>query len=461
MDPKLETGFVDRYAPIWIAFVFTVAILIVCYPGFMSYDSLRTLEEARTQVRGGIFPAMPVYLMRLADFGGHGPTVLLVVQNFIVLLSLALILRFLAVRWWTALLAMMLTLAMPVALGVMFVVWKDVTTTAPLLLALVLIYWASRNPAAPGVPWAKWGSMLLLIVATLVRFNAFSATAVIAGYWTLSFYPMRNRMSQVCIFLAALLSMGASNKIVNGYTFPNFGRLAPNDLAFVVMNYDLVGISKWSGESLLPVTPLGNQTPKAKISDINSIYNSLGVVHINAANQVLGNPVKLTVPGYTNRDILRMWMYAIEKHPGAYIRYRLDLFEETIGAKPYATFEPTHFGKVDANELGIKFEDRFVTQMVLSYVEAASATTLGKPWSFLLFSIFSCVVLLRLRTIPRHFKTLGAVAFIAAATYLLPLFIMAGTGEVRYVYPTLILGSVPVYVLLFGRRSLSATEQGS
>lgn len=460
MDAKFSASLADRYAPIWIAFIFAATILLVCYPGFMSYDSLRMLEEARTQVYGGIYPAMPVYLLRLFDIGGHGPTLMLAVQNFVVFLSLALVLRFLAAPWWMAIPVMMLMVAMPVVVGVMLVVWKDVTATAPMFLALILIYWASRNPAHSGGRWAKWGSMFLLIVATLVRFNALSATAVIAGYWTLSFYSRLNRWKQAGIFLLVLLSMGVCNKVVNGYALPDFRKLAPNDLAYVIMNYDLVGISKWSGESLVPVRPPGDvETPKAKISDINRIYNSLGVVHINAANQGLKSPVRLTVPGDSNLDIARAWINAIARHPLAYARYRLDLFDEIIGAKPHPTFEPTHYAKIDGNELGMKFEDRSITRWVLAYIEAASATTLGKPWPFLLLSLGSCAAMLALRTIPGHFKILGGVAFAAAAMYLAPFLVMTGTGEVRYAYPTLILGSVPVFVLLFGWRSSRTRTQ--
>ncbi|MFC4276061.1 hypothetical protein [Achromobacter aloeverae] len=426
----------------------------------MSYDSLRMLEEARSHVYGGIYPAMPVYLMRLSDITGHGPTVMLVVQNFLIFLGLAIILRFLAAPWWFAVMVMALILSMPVVVGPMLVVWKDVTTTAPMLMALVLIYWARRHPSSPRAPAAKWCSMLLLIVASLVRFNAVTATAVIAVYWVLSFYSGRSRLKQVAIFLLALAAMAACNKVVNGYSFPRFQKLAGNDLAYGIMNYDLVGISKWSGTPLVPVAPASDPLfPKATITDISRIYNSLGALHIQAANEALGNPVKLAAPGYSNNDIAHAWIDAILRYPAAYLRYRRDLFEEIIGAKPTPTFEPTHYGKIDDNNLGMKFTDRAITGQVLTYIENASTVTLGKPWPYLLLSIGCTAIMLGLRTIPGHLRALGGVAFCAAIMYIVPFFAMTGTGEVRYVYPTLILGSVPILVLLLGWRSRAGIAQ--
>ncbi|OWT74958.1 hypothetical protein CEY04_20545 [Achromobacter sp. HZ28] len=446
-------SFFSCYAPVWVALLFTAALLVVCYPGFMSYDSLRMLEEARTQVQGGIYPAMPVYLMRLADLGGHGPTVMLTVQNFMVFFCLALILRFVSAPQWLSVPILAIFLLQPVLVGVMLVVWKDVTTTAPMLLALVLIYWASQNPTSPRISLVKWSALLMLVIATLVRFNALTATAVIVGYWVLTFYSGRGRSKQLFVFVLALLAMAASNVFVNGYAFPDLRKLDENELAYGIMSYDLVGISKWSGESMVPVDVSGQPAvPKADIADIDRIYNSLGALHISAANESLGNPVELTPPGYSNSDVARAWINAIIHHPVAYARYRFDLFEEIIGAKPHPIFEPTHFARIDPNELGVVAHDRAITRKVLEYIETASTMIYGKPWPYLLLSMVCCVVMVCLRTIPGSLKILGTVATGAAFMYIAPFLVMTGTGEVRYVYPTLILGSIPVLILLFGWR---------
>ena len=39
------------------------------------------LEEARSNVNGGIFPAAPVYILRFFDLTGHGPTMMVQTQN--------------------------------------------------------------------------------------------------------------------------------------------------------------------------------------------------------------------------------------------------------------------------------------------------------------------------------------------------------------------------------------------
>jgi hypothetical protein len=76
---------IDLQFLVFITLFLSGMILYLAYPGFMSYDSLRMLEEARSRVIGGIFPPMPVYILRFFDITDHGSTVMIFFQNWILL----------------------------------------------------------------------------------------------------------------------------------------------------------------------------------------------------------------------------------------------------------------------------------------------------------------------------------------------------------------------------------------
>lgn len=451
MQAAVQTS-VEKYIPICLAAVISACILAVCYPGFMSYDSIRMLEEARTHVQGGIYPAMPVYILRLFDIGGHGLSVMVFVQNFIVVASLAVFLQMLGVRWYGALIALLAVLAMPTVIGCMLVLWKDVTTTALTVASLVMIFWCSRTTQSPLRGAVKWGALLFLLIATLVRFNAMTATAVVAIYWVATFYPARRMTMKVGAFISILVAMTVSNAVINNYSFPDFRRLAPNGLVYAIMTYDLLGISKWAHVSYLPIrTAEHPDPPRVDLADIDKIYNPLGVIHINTKNQELGRPVHFYPPGFKPDDIVRNWLVAIKEQPIAYLRYRWDLFAELIGATRHATFEPTHFARIDENQFGIKAPPNALADYVTAYIADASATLAGKPWVFLLFSLGATAGVFMRRGISSDLRLISSYATAASVMYLAPIFFMTGTGEVRYTFPSLILSSVPVFVFLLAR----------
>lgn len=438
------------------AFLLSVAlslcILTICYPGFMSYDSIRMLEEARSSVRGGIYPAAPVYILRLFDVFGFGSTLMLQAQNLILLLGVALILRMLGASLRASAIALIALVAMPTVIGCMLVLWKDVTLASLMILSVTMIFWASQTANKVDIYFqaTKWASLLLLILGTLVRFNAITATAIIALYWLTVFYKDQGWKMRGMAFIAIILCMAVSNKLINNYSFPNFNKLEPNPLMYAVMTYDLIGVSGWSRESLVPIASTDSDSmPKASITDIDKIYSSLGALAMDSNNVALGNPVKVYPVKYRNEDIAHAWLLAIYNHPVAYMRYRWDLFAEIIGAKFHGTFEPTHFGRIDENPFGITFQDRSVTNITLKYIQSASNIFFGKPWFEFLLSSLSVILVFKSRRIRPEFKRLAYYSFTAALLYIAPFFIISGTGEVRYCFPAIVLGSVSIFVWVF------------
>lgn len=425
----------------------------------MSYDSIRMLEEARSYVRGGIYPAGPVYILRFFDAFGNGLTLMLQAQNFILLLSLMLILRLLGAGLTCSTIALVVLVAIPTVIGCMLVLWKDVTLTSLMICSIAVVYWAHQTrPKANCFRAAKWGALSLLILGTLVRFNAITSTAVILVYWVIVFYHEDSIKKKFWIFATALLLNVIFSMIINNYRFPEFKRLPPNPLTSIIMINDLIGISKWSGVSLIPFDSRESDNSfKEPIEKIERIYSPLGAVEMNNKNVRLGNIVRTHPPKYTQGDIIRAWGMAIYQHPLAYLKYRWDLFAEIIGATTHKTFEPTHFNRIDENPFGIKFEERAITSYALEYIKIGSGLPIGKPWiMFIVSAICFLYYALKKSSLSNEINLLSIFSFAAALLYIAPFFIISGTGEVRYSFPSIILCSVPIFIVICSSRRTAA-----
>jgi len=444
----------SKLATFSVPILLSLGILVICYPGFMSYDSIRMLEEARSSVRGGIFPAAPVYILRLFDITGHGLPLMLQAQNFITLLSLALILRMIGAGLITSVISILSVVMMPTVIGCMLVLWKDVTLTSLMMFSVTMIFWASQEENKDiYYQVAKWASLLLLIVGTWIRLNAITSTVILVSYWLIVFCKSQGWKVRAVIFISIVICMVASNKVINTYGFPSFHKLESNNIVLAIIGVDLIGISGWSRVSLVPINSAESVSlPKIPISDIDRIYSSLGGQAMKAQNRSLGNIVTINPMKLGRTEVVNAWLAAITDHPIAYMRFRWDLFSEIIGAKNHATYEPTHFNRIDKNPFGIEFQDRRITNITLEYIRLASNSFLGKPWFIFLLSSLSVFFTFRNSFIRREFKIFSYCSYVAALLYILPFLIISGTGEVRYCFPSIVLCSNSIFIWIFLRK---------
>jgi hypothetical protein len=450
MIDKIKIGYIFG-----LSIILSLAILTISYPGFMSYDSIRMLQEARTGVLGGIYPAMPVYILRLFDIFGFGSTLMLEVQNLAVIFFLGLIFSAVGASRIQVLMGLLIVLMLPTVLGCMLVLWKDVTFTALALASIALIYLSDLKDCE-----CKYAyylniafSFLFLFIATLIRFNALTSTAIIFIYWINIYFSKNKLIEKLVIYLLIIASLIFSNQLINGYKFPSLQKLESNPIVYVVMINDLLGVSKWSNISFLPFDSSFEITEKSSIQDINKIYSPLGAVIIDNKNSQLGNPVKFFPSHYENQDIFWAWLKAIAKYPFSYLQFRWDIFSEIVGATQHETYEPTHFAQIDQNAFGLHESGLGITDATLRYIKWASGEAFGKPWFIFLASIIFIVLSGRSPRIKKKTKNLGLWALISALSYIAPFFIISGTGEVRYAYPAIVLCCIPIGVWFFGRKA--------
>lgn len=145
----------------WILFV------IYAYPGYMSYDSVWQLEQARhLEPYNDWHPPMMAVVWHIADNIIAGPFPMLVLQSVAYLLGCYGILRHVVSARAAAILAALLLL-MPQSIVVLAVIWKDSQMAGYLLAAIALLLSDKRHHRVFGY--------FFIFLATGFRYNAAAA----------------------------------------------------------------------------------------------------------------------------------------------------------------------------------------------------------------------------------------------------------------------------------------------
>lgn len=147
--------------------IFWFAFLIYAFPGYMSYDSVWQLQQARgVEPLTNWHPPLMAFIWRFLDYVIAGPLLMLVVQSLAFLLGLYALLCRLLARRAAAVLAGLLLIA-PQNVIVMAVIWKDCQMAGFFLAAIPLVMSSDRRLRVLG-----YGFFFL---ATGVRYNAAAA----------------------------------------------------------------------------------------------------------------------------------------------------------------------------------------------------------------------------------------------------------------------------------------------
>jgi hypothetical protein len=398
-------------------------ILYAVYPGFMSYDSLHALREAREGVQGGGYPTFVSYVWRVFDFLWPGPTLMMISQNFLLLFSIGVLLKKLNYSDMSISILMIFIALLPPLLGTMIVVWKDVSVAACFCASIVCF--KSAETSANKTPLIT--GFCFLFCAAAFRVNAISAVIPLLMWIAYRRYfsgwgIVRSLLISFIIFVVILGSVN----IINNYRFPSFERIAPNPGFQMIMGYDLVGISVFASKTMLPFND--SITGKAiAIEYLNKIYDPR---HINmtVANDTKNSlaPLK-TISGKIIRE---SWLEAVANNPLSYLKHRTAMFAELIGANSKPMFYPTHAG-VDPNEYGISYNmNKSTSILLIEYILLSSNTIFCKPWFYYLTGFFSIIFV---GTIKRKVDFSAMLfIFLSGFFYILPFFFITPAADLRY-----------------------------
>lgn len=435
----------------------SVFLALTAYPGFMSYDSIHLVREARGTVEGWGYPTLPVYVFRLFDLFGNGNAIQFLIQNMIVLTCFNLILSRLRVSWVLILVANGVVLSNPLTMGAMLVLWKDVTLLAIALIVLLALVWRQTNVGPTKLDsYAKWMILVMIFLLGAMRLNALPLALGLFTYWTLIYFPHLLPKFRIALITTLTIGTFLFTSLLQTVGFPEMKILTPSTQVQFLMVYDLVGISNFAGESLVPFPSKQDPDPeRIPISTIKAVYSNFGSMVMSANANALGLSFNTFPSGYNESDIRNAWGHAVLTYPGAYAQYRLDIFGAVIGTTVDRTFEPTHFNTIDENDLGITFKKMPFTDAVLSYIWQTSSM-----WVFMPATTWVIATLISGWGLVRRFNMnevtkVALSTYILGLVYLLPYFLVAWSGEVRYAYPSTFLFALSMVLGLEGlRRSI-------
>ena len=122
-----------------IPLLFSIGVSALFYPGFMTYDTLHALRSARNGGTDSMWPPMVSYVWRAVDLVSSNPSAMHFLQVFILLFSIFVVVFIFTkkIRYATGFLIFYLSI--PVVLGTVAVIWKDVLMAAFFMAGFLVI----------------------------------------------------------------------------------------------------------------------------------------------------------------------------------------------------------------------------------------------------------------------------------------------------------------------------------
>jgi hypothetical protein len=408
-----------------------LGLVLYAYPGFMSYDSVLQLLQARDHVYTGGHPPMMGVLWGVCDALIAGPLLMLLLQVTCFVTGLYLVLsRALAPRP-AAIATVAITWFPPVA-AVLAVIWKDSQMAAYLMLGTGLLLSPGRRLRLAGL-----GALFL---ATSMRYNALAITLPIVALlfvWDDS----ASRLKRYGIALAAWLAITLGANALNGALTSGTGSLWHDSLAL----YDITGTLRYApdlsdeelrkhlaGTNVIPTSGFqalarGTQSPDDLPPDRLNTFGS--GVYVPALWVTTNHLFRIPSEPSQHAAIARAWAAIVPTHLAAYLRYRWEVTKERLhlsGEVPSATY--VWFGDVINIEASMAKTEHHAVPSKLQVQLHRGMLALGTSW---LFRPWIYLVLLVIAAAVVRTRLMLAIA-IAGLANEAALFVLAPTIDYRY-----------------------------
>ena len=148
----------ERICLLTIPLLVSLGVAGLFYPGFMSYDTIHALRGARHGVTDSMWPPMVSYVWRAVDLLSFNPSAMHFSQVFLLLFSIFFVVLFFTKKISYATTFLFIYISIPVVLGTLAVIWKDVLMAAFFLAGFAVIL-VMRDLVS------RWAFVLLSLLA--------------------------------------------------------------------------------------------------------------------------------------------------------------------------------------------------------------------------------------------------------------------------------------------------------
>ncbi|GGN04091.1 hypothetical protein GCM10009721_34360 [Terrabacter tumescens] len=413
----------------------------VFWPGYLSYDSLWQLQQARGDVALSDWhpPAMSLLWRALTTVTGSEASLALgqSVALWSALGLIAFVVSRATSRLWTGLAVLAIGLFPPV-LTITGVVWKDVQMALALLLAIaltaVVVY---RRPSSTPVRLVIFAAAIILLAyATIVRKNAVFAIIPLLVLVTVVFWPARGWKRWVVTVVSFALAVAVPTALIEFVAKPTktsqVTQIFIDDIINVVPSKELAAADVRSDVRSKLVR--AQEVCRAKDSVVNSYWTCYG--------QGADGPFTAVAnPG----EIQRLWMAEMPSHLPGYVQYRARLFVDLL----FATRQPYQEG-VLSNDLGINVAHPQAERALASYV-----TGMRRDVPVLFSGWFWLLVCLGIALVPGRHRWTWVVRACgwSGALYILGYAPVVPATDFRYVYWSVVAGTLGLTLALVARRT--------
>jgi hypothetical protein len=442
MKVHLSKNFKQRVAAIFPTFVFplivTILLSLVFWPGLMSYDSVHALQGAREGVSDSTWPPMVSYVWRLVDIFFPAPIAMLFSQVLLLMVSTASILnRYLGEKKFLYF-SLLTMIAIPVHLGTVSVIWKDVLLAALALASVAMTLKLKNSRSSSQVILTSLAVCLLLIVATSVRHNAIFATGFLALFfcWTLAGRLKINRRQALTSAFSFLLlsSMVATKLFVDNYSLPDLKVISgTGEFSTTIMKLDLLGYSKCTGNNLT----VGDKTFTLEV-----IKNGYDARHINLS-AALANQISSGEP------LERAWFKAAKSGSPCFLYQKAQNVYYSLGMNPGEQFLITA-PEVYKNPYGYELGFSLWRTGAFAYEFFAQYLFFFRP--YFIWAVTATILIWRRRELSQ-IKPVLVILLLAALSYAASQFLLGNASDARLLFFSNWTIAIIAAIGLFYRRS--------
>lgn len=407
-----------------IPLLISIGVAALFYPGFMSYDTLHALRGARNGVTDSMWPPMVSYVWRVIDHVSSNPSAMHFSQVYLLIGSIFYIVYLFTQKIRYATIFLVLFLSIPVILGTVAVIWKDVLMASFFLAGFLAIYSTKFFNNKWQLIFLSLLAIFLIFLGTCSRHNAILGAVPLLFFLTsiLSSKIIKKRIYIILsTFLIGSFLIGVIFTLkvqLDHYSLPELHKLnsSTDDFIKSVRVLDVAGASVCMERNLF-----GNLSQNLTIEDIKTGYDPK---HVNLSKAILDR-----VP--IDDRINHIWINVAMEHPVCFLYNKYEMTKYLIGANKGSQFLITA-PAIDSNEYGYTLSESRLRDLTVSYIIYASKITVFKPWLLYLLSIVYFIYMLQRRMLKAEHITL----FFSAYFYLGGLILFGNAADARLPFYT-------------------------
>lgn len=414
---------------------------VTFFPGYVSFDVLSQLGQARAGVIDDVSPPAAALLFRAGERIVEGTGAIFLLNTTLFWLGTALLLSARAVSAWPVLLVAATATPLLVLLPHL---WTDVHMLAVLAVCCGLAAGleTARRPASRALLFAA--ALCCLLWATWVRHNAILAVLPLA--WMLALHASPKSVARAGLLRAAGVWVLLAAVLLSARAAAVWVVDRPTSVWAVTPMWDLQAISVASGQQRLPS---GFAGPGLDVDQLERAFSPATAVPLfEGTTSGVRNPTLERLSAEDAHELLAAWATAVREHPASWLAHRMRVAGMLLG--PHLRADLVHM--VDSPSFLPGYALHGWRQAwhaeVRVAIETGKRIGLASAWPALMLGIG---LLLIAWWRGRRTDALTACLFVSAALYGGSLIVLAPSAELRYL-------AWPLWALLAAGLSSVAEE---